>query len=241
MKGRLKIDFIMMRYDDHMKNGIWMDAVLVHGMGRTPLAMSLLAVRLRRAGIRPHLFGYSVTFERWDTCVRRYERFITHHVKTNKYIIIGHSMGTVLTRSVLPYLVHQPAACFLLTPPAQACKAARYFAPKRWVKLLGGEMTQLLADSGFMESVPVPTVPTKIYAGTAGPRGRCFPFGDEPNDSVLAVREVMLPDIPLQTVHILHTFIMNSREVAQDIISIAKTHSNLGSRGSSTKNNTYVL
>jgi pimeloyl-ACP methyl ester carboxylesterase len=202
-----------------------MDAILIHGMGRTPLALSILAARLRAAGMHPHLFGYSVTLERWDACVRRYERFIIKHVGTNEYIIIGHSMGTVLTRAVLPRLAHQPAACFLLTPPTRACKAARYFAPKRWVRLLGGEMAQLLADSGFMESLPVPNVPTKIYAGTAGPRGRRSPFGDEPNDSVLMVKETMLRDVPHQTVPVLHTFIMNSKVVTQDIVKIARSRS----------------
>src|SRR5215212_9986568 len=108
-----------------------MDAILLHGMGRTPLAMSILAARLCAAGIRPHLFGYSVTFERWDGCVQRLERFITRRVEGKEYIMIGHSLGTVLTRATLPRLTHKPSACFLLTPPTRACKAARYFAPKR--------------------------------------------------------------------------------------------------------------
>jgi hypothetical protein len=202
-----------------------MDAILVHGMGRTPLALSILAARLHAAGIRPHFFAYSVTFEKFDKCVQRYERFITRRIRTSEYIIIGHSMGTVLTRAVLPRLHHEPAACFLLTPPTKACKAACYFAPKRLVKVLGGEMAQLLADPQFMESIPVPSVPAKIYAGTAGPRGRRSPFGDEPNDSVLMVKETILPDIPHQTIPVLHTFIMNSREVTRDIIDIARSHS----------------
>ena len=203
-----------------------MDAILIHGMGRTPLAMSILATRLRAAGIHPRFFGYSVTFEKLDGCVQRLERLIARRIKTNEYIIIGHSMGTIITRATLPRLTHKPSACFLLTPPTRACKAARYFAPKRWVKLLGGEMAQLLADQGFMESIPVPSVPTKIYAGTAGPRGRRSPFGDEPNDSVLMVKEMTLPGVPLQTVPALHTFIMNSKVVTQDIVSIATSHAN---------------
>ena len=149
-----------------------MDAILIHGLGRTPLALSLLAARLLKANIRPLLFGYSVTFESMDGCVQRLARFIRRRVGENEYIMIGHSMGTVLTRTTVPHLTHKPVACFLLTPPTQACRAARHFAPKRWVKLLGGEMAQLLADQHFMESIPPLDVPTKIYAGTAGPRGR---------------------------------------------------------------------
>lgn len=203
-----------------------MDAILIHGMGRTPIAMSLLAARVRRSSIQPHLFGYSVTFERWDACVQRLQRFITRRVKTRDYIIIGHSMGTVLTRAVLPQLIHQPVACFLLSPPTQACKAARHFAPYRFTKILGGEMAQLLANQQFMESLPPTSVPTKIYAGTAGPRGRYSPFGDEINDSVLTINEMMLPDVPMQTVPVLHTFIMNSKLVTQDIVHVARSCAN---------------
>jgi hypothetical protein len=205
-----------------------MEAILIHGMGRTPLAMSLLAARLQRAGIRPHLFGYSVTFEHWDGCVQRLGNFITKHIRANEYIIVGHSLGTVLTRAVLPRLTHQPVACFLLTPPTQACKAARYFAPFGFAKLLGGEMAQLLADQQFMESLPRTLVPMKIYAGTAGPRGRYSPFGDEPNDSVLTLKEMMLPGIPMQAIPVLHTFIMNSKVVTQDIVKVARERARLG-------------
>src|SRR5690349_14532467 len=90
-----------------------MDAILIHGMGRTPIAMSLLAARLHASHIRPHFFGYSVTFEHWERCVQRLERFITKRVKSKDYIMVGHSMGTLLTRAVLPQLSHKPVACFL--------------------------------------------------------------------------------------------------------------------------------
>ena len=200
-------------------------AVLIHGMGRTPIAMSLLAARLHAAGIRPHLFGYSVTFERFESCIQRLEGFITRRIPTEKYIMVGHSLGGVLTRAVLPRLVHKPAACFLLTSPTRACKAARRNTPHPLARLLGGEIGQLLADQRFMESIPAPAVPTKIYAGTGGPRGRYSPFGEELNDGVLTIKETLLPGISVQRVPIIHTFIVNSKVVAQDIVRIAKSNS----------------
>lgn len=167
-----------------MSKEIRLDAILIHGMGRTPAAMSILAARLQKSNIRPHLFGYSVTFERWDECIQRYENFIEKHVKTNAYIIVGHSLGTVLTRAALPKLTHKPIACFFLAPPTQVCKAARNFAHRRLIELFMGEIGKVLADKKFMEALPVPSVPTKIYAGVAGPRGRYSPFGEEPNDGL---------------------------------------------------------
>jgi len=204
-----------------------MHAILIHGMGRTPLAMSLLAARLRAADIRPHLFGYSVTFERWEECIQRLEHFINKRVKANEYIMIGHSLGSILTRAVLPGLIHQPAACFFLGSPTRVCKAAHNFAHYRLAKLLMGEIGQRLADNQFMESLPIPGVPARIYAGTAGPRGRYSPFGEELNDGVVTVRETLLPGVPVQTVPVLHTFIMNSRVVSQDIVRIVKSPSTI--------------
>src|SRR5436189_6077717 len=83
------------------------DAILIHGMGRTPAAMSILAARLRAAGIRPHLFGYSVTFEKWDECIQRLEKFISKRTQVRDYVVIGHSLGTILTRATLPRLDHK--------------------------------------------------------------------------------------------------------------------------------------
>lgn len=205
-----------------------MDAILIHGMGRTPAAMSILAVRLRAANIRPHLFGYSVTFERWDECVQRYQNFIEKHVGASDYIIVGHSLGTVLTRATLPRLIHKPTACFFLAPPTQVPKAARTFAHRRLIRLFMGDVGKILADKQLMDSLPLPDVPTKIYAGVAGPRGRYSPFGEELNDGLLTVNETLLPSVPLQTVPALHTFIMNSKIVTRDIVRIARAGSMVG-------------
>mgnify|MGYP006915170926 CR=1 FL=1 len=85
-----------------------------------------------------------------------------------------------------------------------------------------------------MSSLPVPKVPTRIYAGTAGPRGRLSPFGNEPNDGILTVKETEIPGIPIVHVRALHTFIMNARIVADDIVAHALTlNPHPGTRGRS--------
>jgi hypothetical protein len=200
-----------------------MRAILIHGMGRTPASMLILAIRLRAAGIKPRFFGYLPAVERWTNCVKRLEKFIHQHNPDNDYIIIGHSLGTVLTRGVLPSLNHKPRACFFLAPPTKACFAARKLAPLRLYKLLTGEMGQLLANPDFMDSLHLPDIPTKIYAGNAGLRGRYSPFGEQPNDSILTVEETLLPNTTSATVKSVHTFIMNNKMVAEDIIKLAQT------------------
>ena len=193
-------------------------AILVHGMGRTPVSMALLAHRLRRQGFGTAIFGYAVTLEKFSSCLTRLQEFITARTDAGPYVLIGHSLGAVLLRCVAPRLAHLPAACFLLAPPAKACIWARRFASFAPYRIAMGEMGQLLADESFMSTVPIPPCPTWIYAGTAGPRHPLFALADEPNDGILKISETQVPGIPLVRVPALHTFFMNSRWVTRDLV-----------------------
>lgn len=195
-----------------------MRAILIHGLGRTPASMLVLALRLRAANIKPYLFAYSATVESWNGCLNRLEKFIHQQTGEDEFIIIGHSLGSVLTRGVLPKLKHKPLACFFLAPPTKACFAARKLAPLRLYKIITGEMGQLLANPQFMDTLVLPDIPTKIYSGINGLRGRYSPFGEQLNDGVLTVDETLLPAIPAENVEAVHTFIMNKKVVAEDII-----------------------
>ena len=202
-----------------------MDVVLVHGMGRTPLSMMRLRRRLRQAGHHAVLFGYSPTFETLQGATARLVKRIERRVDTRHYALVGHSLGTVIIRTALAHLQHRPpAACIFLAPPMLACRAARHFSRCRLYRLLMGEMGQLLADESFMRRLPMPAVPTRIYAGVGGPRASWLPFGMEANDGILAVSEAtgrhqaMAVEVPS-----LHTFIMNSKRVYTDMIRFIET------------------
>ncbi|MDR2173957.1 MAG: alpha/beta hydrolase [Burkholderiales bacterium] len=195
-------------------------AVLLHGMGRTPLSMMWMARQLRAAGIDAHCFGYSATFERFAACQARLRKRI--NATKPPYVLIGHSLGSVLIRSVLPELAAPPLACFFLTPPTVACRLARWFAPRRPYRWLTGEMGQLLADPVFMDALPIPSTPTTIYIGTRGWRGRFSPFAGEVNDGILSAAEAAfpkaLPNIRRVEIHAAHSFLMNHKDVVRDII-----------------------
>jgi len=196
-----------------------MDLVLIHGMGRTPLSMLRLRRRLRRAGHNPLLFGYSPAFESLQGAATRLVRLIDRRVDSANYALVGHSLGTVIIRTALGQLENRaPSACFFLAPPMVACKAARFFSRFRLYRLLTGEMGQLLALDAFMLHLPMPAVPTRIYAGVAGPRASWLPFGMEANDGILSVSEATgrfgaaAVEVPS-----LHAFIMNSKRVFDDM------------------------
>jgi pimeloyl-ACP methyl ester carboxylesterase len=197
-----------------------MDVVLIHGMGRTPLSMLRLRRRLHHAGHRAILFGYSPTFETLAGATARLMKLIGRRVHSPRYALVGHSLGSVIIRTALGHMQGRPpAACCFLAPPMVACKAARFFSRFWLYRLLTGEMGQLLADGAFMQQLPMPAVPTRIYAGTGGPRAAWLPFGMAANDGILSVLEatgrfageaVEVPSV--------HTFIMHSKTVAADII-----------------------
>jgi len=197
-----------------------MDVILIHGMGRTPVSMLRLRRHLRHAGHHPILFGYSPTFETLQGATGRLVRLIEHRVDIARYALVGHSLGTVIIRSALGQLENRmPAACFFLAPPMVACKAAKFFSRFWPYKVLAGEMGQLLAVDMFMQRLPMPPTFTRIYAGTGGPRTRWFPFGMEANDLILSVAEAT-GGFKAQSVEVpaLHTFIMHSPQVYDDII-----------------------
>lgn len=188
--------------------------------------MAVLTLRLRRAGFDTASFAYVAALEKFLPCCERLRCFIqprwSRGLLVRPYVVIGHSLGTVLLRSVLPQLGRAPAACFLIAPPTCACTLARCLAPRLPYRLLTGEMGGLLACTDFMRSLPLPTCAAWIYAGTAGPRARWYPLADEPNDGILKLSETRLGHLPLIEVPACHTYLMNGRALADDLISKAR-------------------
>ncbi len=195
-----------------------MRAILVHGMGRTPISQLLLAKRLRSRGFQVHLFGYS-TLRPFSAALNRLVARLRALGSNGPFILVGHSLGCVLIRASIPHLGPiRPFACFLLAPPNRVPRAARFFAKNRLYRLMTGESGQLLANEAFMAALPIPPGPVKVYAGTAGRTGRLSPFKGEANDGILAVSETALSSAHTAIlVPVLHTFMMNSEFIADDI------------------------
>lgn len=190
-------------------------AVLVHGIGRTPASMLLLAGRLRRVGLRCQLFGYVAALEPFDRITARLARRL-QHAAAGRYVAVGHSLGGLLLRAAidaLPAAVRRPEHVFLLGTPNHSPRVARRL--ERWwpYRLIHGDCGQLLADPRRMDVLPRPSVPMTVVAGTRGWRGRWGPFGAEENDGLVAVSEAMMDGVPLVRLPAWHTFLMNSRQV----------------------------
>jgi hypothetical protein len=196
-----------------------MNVFLIHGQGRTTTAMRLLGVRLSRCGHQVRYFRYYTRREKFAQIVKRLIETIKALPQNQPYALIGHSMGGLVARASLPALAdHSPAYLILLASPSRPPRLVPWAVRNPIYRFLTYDCGQRIADAEFYRSLPKPTIPTTIIAGTGGPRGKWFPLGLEANDSVLTVHETRLGnETEVIQVPALHTFIMNSREVFRHI------------------------
>lgn len=197
-----------------------MEVLLVHGLGRTPLSMALLAWSLAREGHRPRVFGYLAAAEPHERIVERLAARLRGMAARDEEVgLVGHSLGGLLLREALaqaPELKVRHA--IMLGTPNQPSRIAARLRGRLFFRVLTGESGQRLGDPAAYEALPPIRVDCTLVAGTAGPRGRLSPFGDTPNDGVVALPETALGEAKPHTLPVLHTFMMNSPEVRELIL-----------------------
>lgn len=196
--------------------------LLVHGMGRSPWSMFFLARRLRKAGLRPFLFGYSASVETFAGISARLARKIGSMGK-RPWVAVGHSLGGLLLRSAIASVdpALRPLGLVTLGTPHHSPRLARTMKTRWYFRWYNGDCGQMLATPERMEQIPLPCVPTKAVIGTSGPRGRLSPFGDEENDGVVTTSEATSPQADFLFLPALHTFIMNHPTVIEPILELA--------------------
>ena len=196
-----------------------MRLLLIHGLGRTPLSLAFLGRRLSQRGDSVRYFGYAAFHESFDQIVGRLIATIRATADQHPYALIGHSLGGILARAALPALADMPPRhLVMLAPPNQAPLLARRLRKHLLYQFLTRDCGGKLTDQAFYATLPQPTIHTTIIAGTAGPHGHWSPFGDQPNDGVVAVEETRLgPNTEVFLVPSVHTLIMNSPQVTRVI------------------------
>jgi hypothetical protein len=213
-----------------------MRVFLLHGMGRTPASMWLLAWRLRQAGHLPSLFAYAVTLTPLPEIVEKLKRHVADRVAPGEpYAVIGHSLGNLLTRLASPELPGGFCRFVQLAPPNHSPASARLLRDQRLFQAITRDAGRKLVDETFFDAVPVPAVPTLIVAGDAGPRQPFLPpFRGEPNDGVLSVEETRLPGIAHLVLPAFHTFIMNRRDATRAILAFLEEAQEEAARSAAT-------
>jgi hypothetical protein len=201
-------------------------ALLVHGMGRTPLSMLRLGRKLRREGHTVDVFGYMTAVEPFAKIVLRVQERFARTAARGPYVVVGHSLGGLLTRAALgsrPSSFTWPAHLIMLGTPNRPPRQARRYGKLLAYRWINGECGQLLTREDFFTQLPPLSIPYTIVAGTRCGPGRSA-FGDEPNDGLVAVSETLIApsDTPI-TVPTRHTFIMNDRRVLAVILQVLES------------------
>lgn len=191
-----------------------MQVLLVHGLGRTPASLWGLSRTLRAAGHQPSFVGYVAAVERFDAIRARVRRRLEAAAATGiPYAAVGHSLGGLLVRSALcdwPAGLPLPVRLVMLGTPNQSPRLARRLQRFWPYRVALGEAGQVLARPAFFAGLPALPVPGTIVAGVRGLGGRWSPFGDEPNDGIVARSETLpCEGVPVVEVPAAHTFLMD--------------------------------
>lgn len=197
-----------------------MKILLLHGQGRTTNAMRILGARLSRLGHDVQYFRYYTRTEKFTVIVERLiDTIKTTLPQDQPYLLVGHSMGGLLARASLPALKdHLPFHLVLLASPNRPPRLAPYIKHSRIYRYLTSDCGQQAANAEFYKTLPKPTIPTTIIAGSGGPRARWLPYGNEANDAAMTVQDTYLgPEYETIQVPSIHTFIMNSRHTLNHI------------------------
>jgi alpha-beta hydrolase superfamily lysophospholipase len=186
-----------------------MRVLLVHGLGRSPLSTWGLARFLRRGGHITEHFGYIAAVESFARIRSRLRYRLERLAQFRPYAVVGHSLGGLLLRDAVRELYPEPAHLVMLATPNQAPRLARRVHSFWPYRMVTGQLGQVLSRAEYFASLPVPSIPYTIVAGTAGPRGKWSPFGNEVNDGLLAATETRITkQDPLVLLPVEHTFMM---------------------------------
>jgi pimeloyl-ACP methyl ester carboxylesterase len=201
-----------------------MKVLFVHGMGRSPLSAWPLLRRLRQSGMETMTFAYIPAFECFDSIASRLTKRITSLANRGDYIVIGHSLGGVLLRAAinrLPKDITRPRHVFLLGSPVRASRIAKRFRHNILFRALTGDCGQLLSSGKRMKNIGALSAATTSIVGVCGFTYKHNPFGQEPNDGVVAVSECSAEWIYGQLKFpVVHTLLPSNKCIADTVINI---------------------
>jgi len=199
-----------------------MQALFIHGMGRTPLSGWGLLRRLRSRGIETSTFGYATAFQNFAQISNRLSSRIVRLADDGEYILIGHSLGGLLLRSALAALPKgtcAPTRVFLLGTPTQPARLAKMLSRNPIFRIVTGDCGQMLASDERMHGVAPIAAPTTGVFGNRGLPATSRAFRGEPNDGVVSVSETRALWIRDEViVPVVHTFLPSSERVAAIIL-----------------------
>ena len=211
--------------------------VLLHGLGRTPLAMTGLARFLSRQGYQVINQGYaSRTLSIPELCQTVfYDISQAWPSEEGKPIhMVTHSLGGVLLRYGLQYwqpLSQRLGRAVMLAPPSQGSEVVDVL--RRWPllpRIMGPAFLQLGTDKDSVpsqllqrEAAHLP-IEIGVIAGNRSLEPWFSPLFPGANDGKVSVARSRLPGMKdFRVLETGHTFIMNDKRVRQHILHFLTT------------------
>ena len=196
--------------------------IVVHGLGRTSASMVVLATRLERAGFDVIRFGYPSRSEPMEVLVGLLGDTVTACCADTARTVhfVTHSMGGVLVRT---YLAQQPqphrGRVVMLSPPSRGSEIVDAFADSAMLRSLLGPAGSTL---GTDPAAPVQRLrPIRFRLGIIAGDRSLNPITSwiipGPDDGKVGVDRARLDGASFLVLPATHTFIMNRRDVAEEI------------------------
>ena len=201
--------------------------VLVHGLGRSPASMMVLAQRLERAGYGVVTVGYRSLRTAFADQVATVRSVVERCcAESSRVHFVGHSLGGLVIRG---YLAETPPGhlgrVVLLAPPNQGSLFVDWLGElPAATEVLGPVGSALGTDSTHIPAtLPPPDYDMGIIAGTRSiqPIGHLAIPG--PDDGIVSVEQTKVEGVPVIVLPRSHAFIMSSRYTARAVIEFLRT------------------
>ena len=184
--------------------------ILLHGMGRTRASMLVMSKRFKDAGYKTLNFPYNQVSRSLDDISGELIAFIRSKVKTPRYHMVAHSLGSIIIRDA--FRKEYPKGLgriVMLAPPNQPAELAKRFKKNFVYRLITGDSGQKLSEDEFYGDLPVPKAEFGVIAGD---KGQKLTFS-EPNDGLVTVESTKLDGMKdFVVLNHAHTFIMNCKD-----------------------------
>jgi pimeloyl-ACP methyl ester carboxylesterase len=143
---------------------------LLHGLGRSRLAMWVLASRLEDAGFLVNNIGYSSLYNSPEEILEDITMQINDSLPENGQPVhfVGHSLGGLIIRAYLDKTkIANLGNVVLIGTPNKGSELVDKYQDSCWMKLLGPTTLALgTAEVSFPNSIPDPYYPVGVIAGT---------------------------------------------------------------------------
>ncbi|MCY4400639.1 MAG: alpha/beta fold hydrolase [Gemmatimonadetes bacterium] len=203
--------------------------VLVHGLGRAPASMAVMAQRLKWAGYHVAVVSYdSRTTSLHEQAAEVAAVVAGCCVEANKVHFVGHSLGgLVIRRYLADHRLPSLGRVVLVTPPNQGSMFVDWLSEVPLAaEVLGPVGSALGTDSTDIPArLPPPDYDVGIIAGNRAvhPIGPVVIRG--PDDGIVSIEQTRIGDVPMIILPRSHAFIMNSRHAADATIRFLRTGS----------------